>query len=429
MPPNIIASARGHTDSVTALSLSDRLLASGGEDGCVYLWALEQTNFPLHASPRLAPCSAVKFNSEKPESLYTAHGRDIYVWDIRNFHSSIAQWRVNEDEVNSLDILSSEGKLASADDSGAVKILDTSSGEIVRALKKHDNICSSAKFRPNRDWQLISGGLDCRMIVSDWRGTGLGVIIFELDEILNCYDDVHSSANYPAHEFSNRGSTDSYASTSEYAEIDYDDSDETDEDAEEHEDSDAQSNSQITHYPAPSRTGSETDSVRYERLASEGEVEQDGQSGASSFNSTTEPVESTVIQSPSTSVQDAWRSGIPVNPPMVHAVACSKTGDFVAAGLESSTIELFAGDGKRLNHLDSLYGHSRGVCALHFMGDSHLISGGNDRSIFIWSLDPEVTGTPVLHDAKVTAIEGDTFEKIYVADFSPIIRVFNLSNY
>lgn len=52
---------------------------------------------------------------------------------------------------------------------------------------------------------------------------------------------------------------------------------------------------------------------------------------------------------------------------MVHSVACSVSGDFVAAGLESSTIELFAGDGKRLNHLESLYGHTRGVSALHFI--------------------------------------------------------------
>lgn len=65
-----------------------------------------------------------------------------------------------------------------------------------------------------------------------------------------------------------------------------------------------------------------------------------------------------------------WRSGVPLNPPMVHVINCSASGDFVAAGLESSTIELFAGEGKRLSHLESIYGHSRGVSALHFLNVS-----------------------------------------------------------
>ncbi|GAA47772.1 WD repeat-containing protein 53 [Clonorchis sinensis] len=137
---------------------------------------------------------------------------------------------VNEDEVNCIDVLKGESRLAAADDSGAVQIFDTSSGEVVRTLKKHDNICSVAKFRPMRSWQLISGGLDCRVIVSDWKGTGRSVIIFELDEIINS-DLFEDPQPVPTHsnEFANRASSESQASTSEYAEVEFDEFVETDE--------------------------------------------------------------------------------------------------------------------------------------------------------------------------------------------------------
>ncbi|CAH8655280.1 unnamed protein product [Heterobilharzia americana] len=117
-----------------------------------------------------------------------------------------------------------------------------------------------------------------------------------------------------------------------------------------------------------------------------------------------------------------WRAGLPTNRPMVHSIACSASGDFVAAGLESSTIELFAGNGKRLNHSESLYGHNGGVSALHFINDSYLVSGGNDRNIFIWTLGSEVTVHNLFHGEKVNAFEGTRLNRIIVADFSPVIQ-------
>ncbi|TGZ72538.1 hypothetical protein CRM22_002028 [Opisthorchis felineus] len=220
-------SARGHTDSVATLTLNDRILASGSDDGNVYFWSLDQSSFPVQHIPRRSPCSAVKFDLDKSGFLYSAHGNRIYTWDLRYLCEPLSEWKVNEDEVNWIDVLKGESRLAAADDSGAVQILDTSSGEVVRTLQKHNNICSVAKFRPMRSWQLISGGL---VIVSDWKGTGRSVIIFELDEITNSelFEDPQ-----PTHsnESANRASSESHASTSEYAEVEFDEFVETDEEA------------------------------------------------------------------------------------------------------------------------------------------------------------------------------------------------------
>lgn len=120
-----------------------------------------------------------------------------------------------------------ESCLLSSDDSGAVQIVDTDTGSVIRTLQKHDNICSSAKFRPNRSWQLISGGLDCRVIVSDWKGSGLGVIIFEMDEIVeNIDDDSQSNVYARLREFEGESTC-----SEEEGEVDYETFTETDRDS------------------------------------------------------------------------------------------------------------------------------------------------------------------------------------------------------
>ncbi|XP_018654876.1 putative wd40 protein [Schistosoma mansoni] len=354
MTPNPLASAVGHTDSVTALSLSDNLLASGGEDGNTYLWSLDQSQFPVLCAPRLDHCSSLKFSAARSHILYSAYGQQIVSWDIRRMTEPVVTWEVNDDEINSIDFSGDEHRLSSADDSGAVQIIDVNNGQVTRTLKKHDNICSSAKFRPGRTWQLISGGLDCRVIVSDWKGSGLGVIIFEMDEIVESPEEFLQSL--PTDSDWRHGSS---TSSNDNVEIDYDNSDDTDFGA-----TYAAGHSQII-----------ADKEIFSFINDDTLIESASLSKGWTSSQIIISVEPDKNEQPHVSNQRmssnhvTWRSGLPINPPMVHSVACSASGDFVAAGLESSTIELFAGDGKRLNHLESLYGHTRGVSALHFIDD------------------------------------------------------------
>ncbi|TPP65277.1 hypothetical protein FGIG_06191 [Fasciola gigantica] len=62
-----------------------------------------------------------------------------------------------------------------------------------------------------------------------------------------------------------------------------------------------------------------------------------------------------------------------------------------------------------------------------FIQDSFLLSGGNDYSLFLWNLGSDVEGQHIAHDAKINAIEGKDLGRIFVADFSPVVRVFDLS--
>nr|CAH8820429.1 unnamed protein product [Trichobilharzia regenti]CAH8821143.1 unnamed protein product [Trichobilharzia regenti]CAH8821145.1 unnamed protein product [Trichobilharzia regenti] len=185
MSTNPIVLARGHTEAVTTLSLSDHLLASGSADGNTYFWSLDliQSPCPVLQAPRYGHCSSLKFSVKQENILYGAYSQEIISWDIRNLRQLFDIWKVNEGRVNSIDVSETEDRLASADDTGTVQIIDLSNGSLVRTLKKHDNSVSSVKFRPGRPWQLVSGGVDCKVVVSDWRGSGLAVNIFELSEI------------------------------------------------------------------------------------------------------------------------------------------------------------------------------------------------------------------------------------------------------
>ncbi len=59
--------------------------------------------------------------------------------------------------------------LAVADDTGAVALISTVDGDLLKEFTNHENICSAARFRPKWPNQLISVGLDCRLFVTDWE--------------------------------------------------------------------------------------------------------------------------------------------------------------------------------------------------------------------------------------------------------------------
>jgi len=74
---------------------------------------------------------------------------------------------LHQDEVNDIAISCIDGRvhLAAADDNGEVVIYDLKAGKLLRRLSQcHDNICASVSFRSGHAWQLVSGGLDGKIV-------------------------------------------------------------------------------------------------------------------------------------------------------------------------------------------------------------------------------------------------------------------------
>lgn len=137
----------GHSSPILCLNASQEgLVASGAEGGDLMAWGEDGT--PLGHTPFQGAndVTSVLFSPSCPTKLYASHGETISILDVRSLKGSLDPFHVNEEEINCLSL--KEDLLASADDSGAIKILDLENKEVSRSLKKYANICSSVAFQP-----------------------------------------------------------------------------------------------------------------------------------------------------------------------------------------------------------------------------------------------------------------------------------------
>ncbi|XP_020841704.1 WD repeat-containing protein 53 isoform X2 [Phascolarctos cinereus] len=158
----------GHYSSVLCLDANkEGLVASGGEEGDIIIWSPEGNQVGQIEFQGFNDVTCVRFSPTCPNKLYVSHGEIISILDVRSFTGSTEDFHVNEEEINCLSLNETENLLASADDSGTIKILDLVNKRVSRSLRKHSNICSSVAFRPHRPQSLFSCGLDMQVIFAN----------------------------------------------------------------------------------------------------------------------------------------------------------------------------------------------------------------------------------------------------------------------
>ncbi|XP_037065690.1 WD repeat-containing protein 53 isoform X2 [Peromyscus leucopus] len=179
----------GHSSSILCLNASkDGLVASGAEGGDLVAWGEDGTPLGHVRLEGANDVTSVLFSHSCPTTLYASHGEIISVLDVRSLKGLVDHFHVNEEEINCLSLNEPESLLASADDSGAIKILDLEKKKVTRSLKRHSNICSAVAFRPQRPQSLVSCGLDMQvMFLQRTR------VISEQDLLTKSSDAVESS--------------------------------------------------------------------------------------------------------------------------------------------------------------------------------------------------------------------------------------------
>nr|XP_004671769.1 WD repeat-containing protein 53 isoform X1 [Jaculus jaculus]XP_045003726.1 WD repeat-containing protein 53 isoform X1 [Jaculus jaculus] len=156
----------GHSSPILCLNASkDGLVASGAEGGDLVAWSEDGSPLGHMQFQGADDITSVLFSPSCPTKLYAAHGETISILDVRSLKGSLDHFHVNEEEINCLSLNETENLLASADDSGAIKIVDLEKKKVSRCLKRHSNICSSVAFRPQRPQSLVSCGLDMQVIL------------------------------------------------------------------------------------------------------------------------------------------------------------------------------------------------------------------------------------------------------------------------
>ena len=121
-----------------------------------------------------AICSA---SVDNRELLIISVDKSIACYDMTNLSEPLHFVCHNKDEINQLTVNAKGNILGTCDDSGEIKLINTSSFKVIKTLIAHVNICSTLQFIPRKPWDLVSGGLDCKVIRWDFnRGRPLCVL-------------------------------------------------------------------------------------------------------------------------------------------------------------------------------------------------------------------------------------------------------------
>ncbi len=105
----------------------------------------------------------------------------------------LTHYNCTREDINHLAVNKKGDFLSVCDDSGEILIIDVHAGKKFKTCKRHDNICSCAVFNQRRQWEIISGGLDCQLITWDYsKGRRLSSI--DMNKLTqSCNSSVSSS--------------------------------------------------------------------------------------------------------------------------------------------------------------------------------------------------------------------------------------------
>eukprot|EP00873_Tetraselmis_striata_P017828 jgi/Tetstr1/438092/TSEL_026716.t1 len=173
----VLGRLAGHSDTVLCCDVapSQHCLASGGEDGSLFLFDLRS-----HEPAGKLACFegeavlSVVHSPRAEHELLAAAGGSVFFLDTRAAAGGGAapvtnSVSISEEEVNQI-VVDSKGRFAAAaDDNGDVVILDLAAQAVKRRLSPHsESICCGVAFRPHRPWEVLSGGCDCVLAHSDF---------------------------------------------------------------------------------------------------------------------------------------------------------------------------------------------------------------------------------------------------------------------
>ena len=115
-------------------------------------------------------------------TIVIASQKTIKLFDLRNrivINAPDSIMQVSNDDINCIDLNYNHELIGIAQDQGQVIILDWRN-KLPKRLFLHSNVASCIAFRPNSNWQVLSGGFDSKAIISDFsRGSIMSEFSFD----------------------------------------------------------------------------------------------------------------------------------------------------------------------------------------------------------------------------------------------------------
>ena len=158
-----------NTSNLCVKLLSSKKVLFGNESGCFIASLGGSTIFDQVGLLQNKEVTSV-FNIDE-NNFYAASGNVVYSFDLRvTLNKCVHFYSDNQDEINQIKINDKLLNLASCDDSGEVKIFDLKVNKLFKTLRKrHTNICSCISFIPDRQNEIVTGGMDSQIIRWDFQ--------------------------------------------------------------------------------------------------------------------------------------------------------------------------------------------------------------------------------------------------------------------
>ncbi|XP_076003067.1 katanin p80 WD40 repeat-containing subunit B1 [Genypterus blacodes] len=157
---NCIMNLTGHTNPVECVQFSstEEQIVAGSQSGSLRVWDLEAAKILRTLMGHNANITSLVFNPFREFLASGSMDTNIKLWDVRR-KGCVFRYKGHTQAVRSL-AFSPDGKwLASASDDGTVKLWDLSLGKIITEFTAHTAAVNVVQFHPN-EYLLASGSSD-----------------------------------------------------------------------------------------------------------------------------------------------------------------------------------------------------------------------------------------------------------------------------
>eukprot|EP01135_Chromosphaera_perkinsii_P007939 Nk52_evm11s1073 gene=Nk52_evmTU11s1073 len=158
--PNAILSLSGHTSPVECVCFdsAEEVAAAGSTSGTLKLWDLDQAKVVRTLTGHKSSCTSLDFH---PYGEFFASGSqdtNLKVWDIRR-KGCIQTYKGHNDSINCIKFSPDGRWVISGSKDGVIKLWDLTAGKLIKDFQGHVGAISSLQFHPN-EFLLASASLD-----------------------------------------------------------------------------------------------------------------------------------------------------------------------------------------------------------------------------------------------------------------------------